>query len=308
VKRLSLILALMLLVASCQKSEQAPLPQGTQTVRAILKPVPVSLKRRGTHGLYTLAGTLTAYAESTAVNLRAVEGREVTLQGVYEKNTDDVELPVFVVSKVTEQGDEEIRPWQIAVLGLSLQAPKSWKGSISGKVASFTSSGFTLLTIAGQKAAPPPSSAGLYGPLGLPAVSSSLPSDAELLVVGLRKGRAVLSQSGRQWLVLVEGAASDALTIEFSFGIRPDIPQEEQIAAYRKILKTVEFRAGTHASAQRSSAAFSRAAASGAASVKTSRAGGQGETCGGPAGVLCPKGFYCSITDLAANTGVCVQR
>ena len=34
---------------------------------------------------------------------------------------------------------------------------------------------------------------------------------------------------------------------------------------------------------------------------------GEGQPCGGLAGILCPSGLYCEITDLEQNIGVCKQ-
>ncbi|MSR86925.1 hypothetical protein EXS70_02010 [Candidatus Peribacteria bacterium] len=135
-KRTSLFLLSLLLLSACGKEVEFPVPPGVQTVRAMLQAVPFSLKRRGTHALLASDGKVAAYAESTAVNLRMLEGRQVLLQGVYEKNIDPSAFPVLVVQKVLEGGEEEQRPWVMparASSSSSRNAGASSQGPSSGR-------------------------------------------------------------------------------------------------------------------------------------------------------------------------------
>ncbi len=301
-----LLLCVTLFVTACEKDPEFPIPVGVQTVRAVLKPVPFSLKRRGTHALIAPDGKMAAYAESTAVNLRALEGREVELQGIFEKNSDPAALPVLVVQKVISSGEEDVRPWVIPALSLSLKLPRSWKGSIQGKSASFSASGFTLpiLTISQRtvvNANPNP----LYGPL--PTLSSS-DASAELLVVGRRKAHTLETETS--WIVSVPLSPNDSgREYVFSFAFRSNLSTEDQRAAYRKILQTVEFTvSGAPSSVPKSSASVPSGLSSSDSGSNTSRASGEGAPCGGVAGILCPKGLYCKITEPISETGVCVRK
>ncbi len=295
-----LFLAAMLLTG-CGEPEVV-LPQGPQVVRGILQPVPVSLKRRGTHALLGLDGKMLSYAESTAVNLHVLVGREVELEGTLEKNTDPKEMPVFVVTSVRSGGGEQTRPWVIPALGLTVEVPKSWKASIQKKTATFTASGAALpvLTIT-EIAAPLPSSPSPpYGPASVSSVAG------EALTVGLRKARA--EQQGNEWIVRVTGPGADT---QFRFVLQQDLATDLQLSLYRAILQKVTFSYGVPAASQSSAMSRPPAQTPGAPPASaggSSRAAGDGAPCGGAAGILCPSGFYCRITDRTAQSGICVKR
>ena len=307
-RALTTLLFATILLAGCTKKNEFPIPVGVQTVRAILQPVPFSLKRRGTHALLGADGKIAAYAESTAVNLHALEGRMVELQGTFEKNSDPAALPVLVVTKILNRGEDEMRLWKVPALGLSLQVPHDWKASIQGQKSTFTASGSTapVLTIT-LKALPPPSAAGgepLYGPSSLPDGRSP-----ETLTVGSRKAMAVLSVDA--WIVRVAPPAVPAggKEVDFTFAIRPELAAEDQVLLARKILASVEF-SFTNTSARSSSSAtvFPTSFPSSAGSTNSTRAAGEGAPCGGIAGILCPKGLLCSIKDPATDSGICIKR
>lgn len=298
---LLLFLGLIMLTA-CEKPEMT-LPQGIQTVRGYLQPVPFSLKRRGTHALYTgSGGTMIAYAESAGVNLRILEGQDVELEGVFEKNSEAGALPVLVVQKVLAGSSEQMRPWAIPALGLSVNLPKSWKGSIKGGSATFTASGYAMpiLTITARKITPATSAQQLYGPL-------PVRSPGELLVVGLRKAMAEVDAASEAWVVRVAPSSSGTSETVFTFALKSGSPVASQALLYQSILKTVEFKAGTMPVISSPSSPIAPAGSS--ASMSSGfRAGGEGSACGGVAGILCPKGLFCKITDPLGESGVCTKR
>ncbi len=301
-KRLTICLFLVMLVVGCTEKE-IPLPEGIQTVSGYLTSVPFSLQRRGTHALLTASGsTLIAYAESSAVNLRLLEGQDVQLEGVLEKNLSPKDSPVFVVQKVLQGSDEQMRPWAIPALGLSVNLPKSWKGTIKGGSATFTAAKPSIpsltITTRNVAASSPGSDQPLYGPLPV----SSDAADGELLVVGLRKAQAHINAEGF-WIVRIAPSASGGSETVFTF---PPLPVELHLMPYRTILKTVQFSVGTTASSVRTEASFSALPPASAGS--TSRASGEGAACGGVAGILCPKGLLCTITDPVSESGVCARR
>lgn len=302
VKTVSVLFVCVALLGVSACETKAVLPTGVQTIHAVVQSVPFSLKRRGTHGLLDSQGTMFAFAESTAVNLRALEGREVDLEGIYEQNTDDEALPVVVVQKVINGGEEELRSWKIPALGLTVHLPRSWKGVVQGKTAAFTATGsaapvLTITTVAGAQT----SSAGSqYGALPSPSIDA--------FVVGLRKATAEMNADGDRWVVRVVSADSRT---DFAFSLTEG-SAEQQVASFRRFLKTVTFDSGASASKATSSRASSMPAPSSVSgstgSSGTSRASGEGSPCGGVAGILCPKGFYCKIADSTTETGTCVKR
>lgn len=303
-RRIPLFLLIgILALSACSKKPEFPVPEGVQTVRAVLRPVPFSLDRRGTHALVGADGQIAAYAESTAVNLRLLEGRDVELQGIFEKNIDPTDLPVLVVQKVLDSGGELLRPWTIPALSLSLDLPRDWKGSLKGTSATFTASGYTapVLTIIQRRPNPNPNPTPTYGP-------AAVPSDSELLVVGLRKATATLSADVQIWKVVVAppGSSPDGAETEFTFALRAVHGNQEQLTQYRDVMRSVEFK-GSAFSARAASQASQRPASSLSGSAQ-SRATGEGAPCGGAAGILCLSGMYCKITDLVSESGVCAKR
>ena len=140
---LSLIaLATVLLIAGCGPRE-APLPAGLQNIRGQLRRADISLTRRGTHEL--VQNDVAVYlVESPTVNLHQLEGKEVELQGMLERNSDPAALPVLVVTSIVGGQAESMRAWSIPGLGISFEAPRSWTGDIANSVAQFTVSGSTV--------------------------------------------------------------------------------------------------------------------------------------------------------------------
>lgn len=303
-------------LAACGKQVEFPVPAGIQTIKGVLQPVPFSLKRRGTHAILGPDGKLFSYAESREVHLGTLEGIEVTMIGSFEKNTDASLPPVLIIQKIEGMAHEGSRPWIIPALALSLDLPRSWKGTIRGATAEFTASGSTvqMLTIIRHRTAnagPRP----LYGPLPViesPSSSSSVAGD--VFVVGLRRASALFSDDRRSWAVSVgDGAQGAGDETVFSFALRADLSSELQIAAFRNILGTVTFHgvaAGvSSASVFRASSAgpVRQSGGSAGSAAAGSRAAGEGAPCGGTAGILCPKGLYCRIASPADDSGVCVR-
>lgn len=295
------------LLSACSREAAFPIPEGVQTVYAVLQPVPFSLQRRGTHALVGADGQIAAYAESTVVNLHALEGRQVGLQGVFERNIDPSMLPVLVVQSVLSGGDD-LRLWTVPALSLSLKVPAAWKGSIRGQNVTFTASGYTLpvLSVAVQ-----PSTSGspgaLYGPIPLPGGSASSP---ELLVVGLRKAEAALTDG--TWTVVIYPPPTGGKRYLFTFTLQTSTNIDQQLLVYRAVLATVQFPSAPPPA--RSSASSvrppipQRSSAGVTEGSSRSRAGGEGAPCGGNAGILCPKGYYCAISDPVSESGLCRQR
>ncbi len=277
----------VLVLPACNRRE--PLPQGSRTARGTLERVEISLTRRGTHAL-AREGEQFTYVESPTVDLHALEGRTVELQGTYEENTDRRDLPVFVVTKVTGGAVGQKRAWTIPSLGVSFSVPREWKGDVTKSVARFTVSGSTLpmLRVLVETAD--------ALPFDFRTLTSS-GTDLRLmpLVIGTRKAVTVETDGQPSFTVYVDldaASATDDRLLAFVFRLEEDadvaaIQREDALG----IVRSLAFRA--------SSAPRATTPQSGTGSAA------EGKPCGGPAGVLCPSGYSCQITDAATDIGVC---
>lgn len=274
-----------LLLSACGKKPPV-LPTGVQTVHAEVEPVPFSLKRRGTHQLLK-NGKVFAYAESTTISLHDVVGKEADLVGVYELNTDPTDFPVLVVQEIRGQTVTKLKAWSIPSLSVSVELPSAWKGDIKAGTAEYSASGSLMLRITQRTAAT--------------VVSSEGGSDSFL--VGLRTAHAELDTAASRWTVRVTGDKTGPDTI-FAFTLNPVAPLDQQQQLFRRILNTVRF--GTVASVTSKSSATGTVSSSGDAAM--SAVGGAGTPCGGPAGILCPAGYSCVITEAGSDSGTCRKR
>jgi hypothetical protein len=267
-----------------------PLPQGPQTVTGVLKRADISIKRRGTHVL--LRGEEPVYyVESSTITLRPLEGKQVELQGTLEYNTDPKELPVLVVTKVLGGIAEERRAWTVPSLGITFDVPRSWKGSVAKSVAQFTVSGsaLPLLRVLSEDAS--------ALPFNFQTLTSS-GTDLALtpLVIGTRKAVSVLNETQGSLAVYVDPdpvTADDKKLLAFVFHLEPDENGEtgDQEEAYIGMVRTLRFKAQTLPSSPAQSTGTGASA--------------DGKPCGGPAGVLCPAGYSCRVTDTATDIGGC---
>ncbi len=256
------------------------IPEGTQTLTGSLIPAELSLKRRGTHVL-KVDGEEVAYVESTTVNLRMYELTEVGVTGTFHLNTDPSDLPVLIVSS--------IHPVEIAAksvdlpsVGLTLKVPTDWSLQTfdDGVAFSLTGASTPLLRV-------------------MKTSLTRLPAEGKPILVGGydavkvdgKDGQSVFLQSGR-------------IILSFTWTSRDDA----QTAAFAQLLRTAVVRGAPSSSARAmtggifvlpSSAAASTAPKGSAASLSGPR------PCGGPAGVLCPSGSYCSVNS-PDGVGTCV--
>lgn len=278
---LTTLFTVPLLLSSCGK-KPIEIPVGVQTVRAQVETVPFSRKRRGTHQLLR-DGQIFAFAESTTVPLHDVVGKEADLVGIFERNTDPTDFPVLVVQEIRGQTVSKLKPWAIPSLSLNLQLPLGWKGDIKAGTAEFSTSGSLLLRITERTA----------------AQTSSSGTESETFLVGLRTAHAELDTVASRWIVRVTGEKSKPDTI-FAFTVNPVAPLDQQMQLFRRVLATVRF--GTVSSSAPKSSSGSPSSVAGSAGVLP------GTPCGGPAGILCPAGFSCVITEAGSDSGTCKKR
>lgn len=257
------------LLTSCRSDVQPPLPQGEQTITGVLKSASLSATRRGTH-VITQDGVDVYYAESALVHLSSYTGKRVTLRGTLEHNVDVSFLPVLTVKSVVDV-EETTKEVSIGELSVRFSAPVHWKTAVSAGRHEFRAdtdldTDEAILAVWEEQGASVPEG-------GVPIV-----------VDASRAVRLIDELSGAQ-IVAVKRENS---VVFFKFSpakrINADILREDFVA----LLSTVELRSGSASSSVRS----------GSGTVP-------GGPCGGPAGILCPSGSYCDLTDLQENIGRC---
>lgn len=255
-----------------------PLPEGVQTVTGVLHAAELSRTRRGTHVLEK-DGQAVYFIESGSRNLKTFEGKEVTVTGTLERNTDRKALPVLIVSDIQSELTQT-RPWKIPALHMTISTPDNWQGRTSGSGITFKLSGRTD-PVLNVRTTP----------------VTQLPKGQSILI-GVDQGRIVRDEStgGANAYVLHGGAM-----ILFQFTPPPDAYLPYLNEHFEDALRTVTFDAKAASSAAPSVPSGTGALTTGTGSNTSRRPG----VCGGPAGFLCPAGQYCEITDAVNNIGVC---
>jgi len=252
-------------LAACGKPPPAfpVLPEGEQTMTGTLLPTALSTLRRGTHILKAQEKTL-AFVESSTVNLRTFEGKNVRLRGLLENNSDPTLLPVLVVREATAI-EQETREVSLPTLGMRCTVPSAWNLTSDQKSTRFSlpNSSDTLLLIKQEK-------------------NGKLPADGvPFLVDGRQSVRIRDGKTLEETVTVLVGSTS------VIFRWMPPATENDLLSAqWPNVLDSVRFTAAQSAS-----------------SVLTGS--GSGTPCGGTAGILCPKGEYCAITDMQNNIGRC---
>lgn len=265
-----LCLAAVVALAGCG-SEDVPIPEGPQTLSGSLMPAAISLARRGTH-ILTLADQTQVYVESPIVNLRRYAGRSLTVRGTYEANLEPSLPPVLVVQEVL-QAEDVSRTWSSEDLRITLQIPSAWGVMEEHEQVQFLPSGSLEPVVSISLSAEPL-------PVGTP------------IVVDQRKAvRAIDPTTGRQTVIVDRGTDRVILTFtpESYMG-----DQEALRTEWLSLLQTIDLLDAP-------------AGSSAASAVPTGTGSTSGAPCGGSAGVLCPAGHYCAITDTTNNIGVCTK-
>lgn len=286
----------LLALSACTERERVPsLPEGIQEIRGTVRAAPISLSRRGTH-LLVVEGNNLSFLESASVDLAAFEGDDVKAIGRFIRNISSKDLPVLLVERI-ELLRASSKHWTVPHIGISFDAPADWTMTMSGSIAVFRGSGSvsSRLEISERPLLKTPF-----------AGAAELSEDALLrLVVASRRALRLFDQDSADETVFIDRgpqSPSDATRVVV---LRYRSPKGERTAEARelmlRILTSFAFRGG--ASSVNSS---QRNAANSSGAQESSRSAGR--PCGGLAGILCPGGQYCDITDLVANTGICKGR
>jgi hypothetical protein len=278
---------LLVFVSACNRMPE--LPQGVQTLEGVLSPAEFSLSRRGTHVL-SIDGKETYYVESRIINLYDHESHDITIKGTLEHNSDPKDLPVLIVQDVVDP-EGTFRVWLLGGLGIEVSVPGSWTSNIQTSIASFTASGARIpaLSVFEQPAS------------GLPftwadAIANNSDAITPLSSPVLDRQALAEQDSARQLLTVYvpkDDAGETILTFQFSERGMENVSDSEKLIG--RIIDSVEASGGGSPAS-----AMLKPVVSASGSV-------QGAPCGGTAGILCPTGFYCEITDQEHNVGRCVS-
>lgn len=268
-------------------TRSATIPTGEQTVHAVITAAPISLDRRGTHMLMT-GSTLFAFAESSTVNLRSFEGQTVEIVGTYELNIRPNDLPVVVVKSI--KGNEpEWKNWSIQGLSLEIKTPKEWKVTKTASGADFTSSGSVHPVLSIHLT---------------PLSETQFQSGDKRTVEGRRAF--VTGDGGVVVLGVDRGSTTDIAPnkrlMAFTFDLGALGDDATAMESFERIIRSI--RLGFLSD---SSASSTSRSTYGGTDTPTSSGVGVGSPCGGEAGVLCPPGLYCEITDRDLNIGKCAR-
>ncbi len=261
------ILFVSISLSACGK-EHVELPKGLQEVTGILHAVPLSATRRGTHVLEISSKPFT-FVESE-MPLRALEGLQVTARGTFEENLDPSLLPVLIATEIYPRV-RALRQWKQPTLGITLNVPEEWNGESDGQMLRFSSSG-SLKPILIVEA----------------SELEELPN-GEQGAVGGESARTLRSASGQTVFV----KRPNGSIVRFSYTYRGEEEERvEQDYEFRQIvLRSVVF-GGAPSSAS-------------GISTGTGSSAVLGQPCGGDAGILCPSGQYCEVTDSQTDIGRC---
>lgn len=261
----ALSLVACLTLVSCGGDILPPLPSGEQTVSGTLKPAELSATRRGSH-LIEQEGVDVYYAESSLINLRQYQGKRVTVRGVLEHNTDPEGIPVLVVESVVDV-EETVSSYEFPTLHLSLEAPVHWKlEKLSGKYQfALEEEEEALLTIQAE-------------------LGQQLPDGGTPIVIDAARATRLVDEGTNSQIVTVLHNEK-VITFHFTPALRTNADRltEDFVLLLKSVDLTEPKRDDDPVTAT----------------------GALGIPCGGPAGILCPTGEYCDVTDLSDGVGRC---
>lgn len=263
----AILFVAILALSACTPDDVRTLPEGVQSVSGVVEQAKISLDRRGSHVLLQ-DDVPHAYLESTRVNLRAYESQQVTLSGSYQANTHPDDLPVIVVQAITS-AEETMKEWVVPGLGLSVEAPIHWTRQADGAATEFMVPGISQPVLRISEAPLPP--------------EDDRPDGASVVLDGY-PGVRVSDFAAKTDIVHV---FRDATMVTFEWNVQAAEAVQLEAEAWGKILQSIEFSTP----------------APPPSSIPSSAA--PGAACGGPAGILCPSGQYCEITDRELGIGKC---
>jgi len=268
---------LSMILVACVSRQPQPSPSdifGPSTATGTIVGTGASLYRRGTHVLL-MNGHPRFYLESKQVNLQEFEGDSAVVRGEITANTHPSFLPVIEVESVTaltEEADAPLQKYNIPFLALSLEAPRTWKSTLTRDRLLFRLEEGGAPFVEMEKRA-----------------AGALPEGLPIRISG-RNGVRIVEEGSGKHLVYVEGNAD--MVILFTFTPEKEDPITLRDAFYA-LLRTVVFA--------------EEASSSSSVSSSSSSSSGPFIPCGGPAHVLCPAGMYCEVREFDTGIGACRQ-
>lgn len=216
----TLALGSLLLVVGCgeEPAPPPPLPTGVQTMTGVLLSTELSVTKRGTHVL-RVAGKPVCFVESTIVNLRSFEGKEVQLHGTFAYNTDPLLLPVLVVTSATPI-EQETRNLPLPSLGITCTIPTDWGMTTQGSAILFLPANATIPLVSVKR-----------------EKGSTLPSGAPFLLAGKHGVRTTNANTGEETIAVL--AEDTVLTFHWFPPLKN--PSDELRAQWSAFLASIRF-------------------------------------------------------------------
>ena len=176
----------------------------------------------------------------------------------------------------------------IAALNVSLAVPRSWHAEIKGTQATFTTSGSSFPALIVRKESVEDLPFNFHTLAGSSATLHLTP----LVISGKKAVRVVQDPAGSEAIHIEIPSTENVLTLSFPSPVLVDA------ALASKILQSLHLSA-VHTSSP------GKMSAQGSLPGTSSGPSAEGKPCGGPAGILCPGGYFCQVTDPAEDIGIC---
>jgi len=258
-------------LSACGKEDPVILPEGVQILTGTVLPTDISLLRRGTH-LFTIGDENVYFLESTGVSLRKYEHKRVVLQGEVSANIDNTYLPVLTVDTILNVLEQAMKDWQLRSLELSLALPESWGGSIETGHSQFIPLGADQAVITLMRLEDENDEEEELDYLSVPIVLGSI-----------RATKIIDDDTGNE--IIRVPRPNGFIQISYTALEHPHASQWHE--DWEVMLTSLVFNSTDRPTPVASSGSVS------------------GSPCGGPAGILCPAGFYCDVVNLQENIGIC---
>lgn len=263
------IIFLIILLTACGTSGPDDVPDdiGPTTATGTITATGASLYRRGTH-LLLMDERPRFFLESKSVNLSEYQNVQVVVRGELSLNTHKKYLPVINVASVEKIANADaasLQEYNVKSLALSLEAPSSWKSLLKEGRLTFTHKSEEQPFIAIET-----------------FDFVDVPEGIPVRIDGQNGVRVVDEESGVHRVYVRRGGSLVSL---FTFGPKGDLSSGERDAFYT-MLQSVKFDQISD-------------------EVVEEDVSGSGQPCGGSAGVICPEGEYCKITEIDTGIGIC---
>ena len=293
------LLLLCVLLTACYGGSSPPeLPTDPQIINGVLVPTELSRTRRGTH-LFKSHGKELYYVESRTQSLRPFEYFPITGSGILQHNIDPhSQLPVLVLSHIAvREGDLEEH--NLAEVQINIRSPNVWRGEQGVSAYNLFSDNRTqpLVSIVSEEADEP-----------FAAFIRQLQYDRSLSIDGHQAVEVHHEQTGQR-IVYVD-RSEQRVTVSFT-------PQNTRRAeqwhdAFYSLLRSMQIGTAEDEDDDDTGNVPTSGGSDIPDWINVDPAVGSGPVhsalnrpCGGPAGVLCPANYYCSITDFSDGVGKC---